>query len=385
MTDRFSIEHSNQTNTKVLRSKPRWTITTIKSCIDLYDMLKRGNIFLLAGAIFISLLFSTCAKEEVLESTDYLSDKSFEKGLKVDGHVFDSLIIENCTFTGGPLILGDCDHVLIRNCSFKDIDNNAIKIGFTGPCSHITIENCEFEGIGFNAIDSHEDAPHCVIRNCTFADIARSHVGIAMAQPHHCIYWKAPDVLIEGCRFDCSDQPNGNAISIRSSGVLRKNVIHNSPKNGIMYFSDHPGGDSLLVENNFITGSAFSGFRMASSGTANWHNSHVVVRFNSMALNDANAIDVAAAFESTTTVNIYGNVLVTSNGKHIDAPFDITASHNLKSTGDVGFVDMVSGDLHIAAGSAAIDFVGTTADYPAEDIDSEGRTNGTLDAGADEL
>jgi hypothetical protein len=46
-----------------------------------------------------------------------------------------------------------------------------------------------------------------------------------MGQPHHGIYWKGKDVLIEENRFEAGEQPHGNAISVRSSGIIRKNII----------------------------------------------------------------------------------------------------------------------------------------------------------------
>ena len=54
------------------------------------------------GAIIFIL--SSCNKEEVLPETSHLLDQTFTQDLRIKGHAFDSLLIENCEFDGAPLI-----------------------------------------------------------------------------------------------------------------------------------------------------------------------------------------------------------------------------------------------------------------------------------------
>ncbi len=257
-------------------------------------------------------------------------------------------------------------------------------VGFIGPASNVKIENCTFENIGFNAIDSHEDAPNGHISNCTFTNVALSQTGAAMAQPHHAIYWKGKNVCIEKSRFIAGDQPFGNAISVRSSGKVRKNIISGYPKNGIMYYSNHPGGDSLIIENNFLFDNQYS-ITLGTLEDLSFHNENVVIRFNSLVQKENYSIYVAKSFETTTNVAIYGNIVVNPSEEYMKTFYDIaTISYNLTSPIDVGFVNMNSGDLHLKNTSTAIDFATGAPGYPTTDIDGDLRDVSSLNAGADE-
>lgn len=339
--------------------------------------------FLLPSFLIILLSLTACKKETTLETTSLVSGETFTKNLKVDGHEFDSLIIENCTFDGASLRIGNADFVTVRNCTFKNIKGNGIAVGFIGPASNIRIENCSFENIGFNAIDSHENAPNGVITNCQFKNSGLSQTGAAMAQAHHAIYWKGKNVLIEKSRFIGGEQPFGNGISVRSSGIVRQNTLSGFPKNGIMYFSNHPGGDSLLIENNFLYDNNFS-ITLASKGDLSLHNENVIVRFNSMVQEENYSIHVGSDFETTTNVEVYGNIAVNPTEEYIQTFYDmVIVNYNLTSTSDIGFVDMANGDLHLTANSQAIGFADLVPNYPLVDIDGDTRTN-PINAGADE-
>lgn len=335
----------------------------------------------------LSILFLVlvgCQKSISPEPTKLISHDSFESNLKIDGHEFDSLIIENCTFKTGGLSIGDADYVTIRNCVFEDIRYNGIAVGFTGPAKHITIENCVFKRIGYNAIDSHEDAPNGVIRNCSFEDAGLSETGAAMAQEHHAIYWKGENVMIAENEFITGSQPHGNCISVRSSGVIRKNVILNAQKNAIMYYSNHPGGDSLLIENNFIAYPNY-GITVATIGNLDWHNENVIIRFNTILQENNRSIYIAGDFENTTNFSIYGNLLVNSTEAYFKTFYEVAGiEQNLLRKGNIDFVDPQNGDLHLLPGTEAEGFCAGLSQYPATDIDGDIRMSETLNAGADE-
>lgn len=338
--------------------------------------------YLVLIALFSVLAFG-CSKAERIEETELLSNKTFQKDVKVDGHEFDGLIIENCVFDGGSLSLGNVDSVIVRNCTFKNIKNNGLKIGFIGPSSHISVENCSFENIGFNGVDSHEDALHCQILNCQFINMALSETGAAMAQPHHAIYWKGKDVLISGNYFDAGDQPFGNSISVRSSGIVRNNIILNSPKNGIMYYSNHPGGDSLFIENNFLVNTTY-GISVASLGKEEYHNKNVVIRFNSIIQKENYSIYISEKFENTTEFGIYGNILVNPTENYFRTFYEVAGiSDNLTRPADIGFVNAENGDLHLNPDSEAVEFCNGLLTFPLYDIDGDLRTSDNLNAGAD--
>jgi hypothetical protein len=341
------------------------------------------SIRYLVGVV-LTISFSGCLKETIFEGAGNIEGEEFNDFLRIQGHEYDSLIIENCLFDGGGLNIGDVSDVVIKNCTFKNIKNNALKVGFIGSARNITIENCLFENIGFNAIDSHERAENCTIRNCTIAKVALSDVGGAMAQAHHGIYWKGKNVLIENNIIDGEGQRFGNCISIRSSGIVRKNKILNSPKAGLMYYSNHPGSDSLIIENNFFINNENS-IICNTQGNLSYHNENVVIRFNSLMQSNATSININDRFESTTQFFIYGNIVVNGEEDYLKMPFSAEyLDHNLLSSTDVGFVD-INNDLHINSNSMAKGFLSDLdIPFPVDDIDGDVRTNSTLSVGADE-
>lgn len=346
--------------------------------------MKYRIIFLSTFSVFTLLLLGGCIKEQSLEPTNHLKGKTFNKFLKVKGHEFDSLIIEDCVFDGGGLNIGEADNILIKNCTFKNIKNNALKLGFIGAVKHIIVDCCTFENIGYNAVDSHEDALNCVIRNCSISKTALSDVGPAMAQAHHGIYWKGKNVLIENNFIDCEAQNFGNAISVRSSGTIRKNIIKYSPKNGIMYFSNHPGGDTLLIENNFLINNNYS-ITVNTAGNEPDHNENVIIRFNSMTQEKNPSIQVDERFENTTYFAVYGNIMVNPTENYIKVPLSLDYStKNLRSNSDIGFIDSTS-DLHVTSNSEAVGYCANIeVSFPTSDIDDDSRVLSTLNAGADE-
>lgn len=333
--------------------------------------------------LLILFLALSCKKANKLDITDYLGNETFTNSLKVEGQEFKGLIIENCTFDGGELYLSDVDSVIIKNCTFKNQKQNGIKIGFNGVARWITIENCTFENIGYNGIDSHENAPNCTIKNCYFKNCALSDIGPAMGQAHHAIYWKGKEVKILGNEFYTDKQNYGNAISHRSSGLISGNKIYNAKKYGIMYFSDHPGSDSLFIENNFLI-NCKNGIGLTTSGELDNHNKNIHIRFNSLYNSKSNSVFIAPEYEVTTDIKIYGNIIVQESEKYIQSEYEIDSFSNLKSDTDIGFVNANDGDLHINSNSIANNFCIGLTTYPFYDIDGELRSITNQDAGADE-
>jgi hypothetical protein len=332
--------------------------------------------------IVIFLTFS-CEKDFYVEELDLLENQSFETDVRVQGKEFNGLVIDNCTFDGGELYISDVDSVIVRNCTFKNQKKNGIRIGFGGSASHIVIDNCTFKNIGYNGIDSHEDAPNCTIVNCYFQDCALSDVGSAMGQPHHGIYWKGENVAILNNTFITGKQRNGNAISHRSSGIISGNKIIGAKKYGIMYFADHPGGDSLIIENNFVANSA-NGIGITTPNIPDYHNKNVIIRFNTVYNSEKYSIFVKNDFETTTIVSAYGNILSSPIERYISTQFQFLDTLNLKTNEDVGFLNAAQGDLHLSSNSIANGFCSGWTLFPGTDIDNEVRVSIQLDAGADE-
>ncbi len=319
-----------------------------------------------------------------LEPTERLDGETYSDGLVVDGHEFDGLVIENCRFTRKGLRLQEVDSVVVRNCMFEGIDDVGIRVGFNGGASHVLIENCSFKEIGSNGISSWEDAVSCTIRNCTFEDIALSQVGAAMAQAHHGIYWMGPDVLIEGNTFRNGRQSFGNAVSVRSSGIVRRNYMLNAAKNGIMYYPDHPGGDSLLIENNMLAQNTFS-LRISTADIPAYHNKKIIIRFNTIASDQERLYAISDEFEATTEFEIYGNLFFHPEARFGGPNFTVPSGLNFSGNSDPGFVDLEGGDLHLIPGAPAAGYLDGETRFPATDIDGDPRSSTQLDPGADEI
>lgn len=340
-------------------------------------------LFIRLTGLLLLLVFTGCEKDKYVEETELLQNQSFTTDVRVQGAEFNGLLIENCTFDGGELYISDVDSVTVRNCVFKNQKKNGIRIGFGGEASHITVENCSFQDIGYNGVDSHEDAPNGIIRNCSFQDCALSDIGAVMGQPHHAIYWKGKDVQILNNEIRTEKQNYGNGISHRSSGTISGNVIYNAKKYGIMCFADHPGGDSLFVENNFLINCS-NGIGLTTPGNLDNHSENIHVRFNSLYNSNTYSIFVAPEYETTTDVQIYANIIVQPKERYIQTYYSLTEFLNLTKVEDIGFVDPENGDLHLKSGSIAIDYCVGLLNYPLVDIDGDLRMSNNLDAGADE-
>ena len=338
---------------------------------------KSITLFLLA---FVLL---ACEKDFYVKELVLLENQSFNSDVRVQGQEFNGLVIENCIFDGGELYISDVDSVLVKNCTFKNQKKNGIRIGFGGEASHIVIDNCTFNTIGSNGIDSHEDAPNCVIQNCYFEDCALSDVGAAMGQPHHAIYWKGKNVSILNNTIVTGKQRKGNAISHRSSGIISGNKIIGAEKYGIMYFADHPGGDTLIIENNFVV-NCKNGIGITTPSKLENHNKNVIVRFNSIYNSQTYSVFIHKDYESTSTIQAYCNILVSKKENYISTQFDILDTLNVKAIADVGFVDAENGDLHLTSVSQILGNCDGWLAYPQLDIDGEPRSSNQLDPGADE-
>ena len=338
------------------------------------------HILLSAGIIFMC----SCNKEDIIQPTSLILNETFTQNIIIDGHEFDSLLIENCVFDGAALSLSNADFVAIKNCKFKNIDGNAINVAHTGECKNIRVENCSFIEIGYNGIGGHEDAPNGVIIDCYFENCALSDIGNAMQQPHHSIYWKAENAAIMNNEFRTINQNHGNAISHRSSGIISGNKIFDKKGSyGIVYFADHPGGDSLIIENNMLF-NCDHGIGLTTPQISDYNNLNMSVRFNTVYNSTTQSIYVGQGFDATSDIHIYGNILVQNDLEVIRSFSEINDYSNLKSSGDIGFADIGNGDLHILPSSQAVNYCSGLIKYPATDIDGENRNSLTLDAGADE-
>ncbi len=355
-----------------------------------FRRLGRSAVFL---PVLIMILTITDAKTQpVIQNQIFTSMQVYAGG------AWDGAIIKNCVFkntvspdgvspTDAILLMG-VSNVTIDSCVFHNIKGDAIRIReLLGGSDSIIIRNCVFDSIYGSGIHIFENNPNILIQNNRMKHIGLDTQSSANGNPHHGIYAQSRNVLIENNVISDIYNKNGNCVSIRSSGIVRKNILYNADKFGISYYSDHSGfGDMLLIENNMIFNNRQKGIGFYSAGNAAKHVGKVVVRFNTIVQQTGVCIYTS---ENVAKINIevYANIGVRLGRVSKIAEFNSTASvyANLFSNRDIGFVNWLNHDYHITARSEAIGFASGVLRFPVEDFDGNPRTAAKLDAGADQL
>jgi hypothetical protein len=347
-----------------------------------------NNNFLIMLILFT--VFS-CEKDEPIspKETDLISGEIFNQTVLIDGHDYDNLIIENCTFEnidGDGLQIKNADNLIIRNCVFKNIDGNAIRFRNSGSSNNVSIENNDIYNITHNGVLSYETHRNTVILGNLIYNVGTEGSGSLAGSPHHGIYFQGPNFRIENNTIYDVINSNGNCISVRSYGTISSNIIHGATKHGISYYSDHPGLDGqLLIENNFIYDNSSRGTNLQTDGNSSNHIGFSVIRFNTIVTSDKSCIGVSSGM-SDVSVEAYGNILIRTDAStnYIDFTNLVSESQNLQSVTDIGFVNFNERDLHITPSCSAIDFAVGLTNFPSIDIDGDNRSAISLDAGADE-
>ncbi len=349
--------------------------------------MKKILILIVAVLIITDVKTQPVIQNQIFTSTQVYSGSSW-----------DGTIIKNCVFKntispgeGQPrdaILLMGASHVTIDSCIFYNIQGDAIRIReLQGGSDSITITNCVFDSIYGNGIHIFENNPNITIQNNKMNNIGLDTLGSANEAPHHGIYATSKNVLIENNVIHDIYNNNGNCVSIRSSGIIRKNILYNGAKFGISYYSDHPGfNDTLLIENNVIYNNQKKGIGFYSHGNPADHIGKAIVRFNTIIQQTGACIYTARNVE-TIDIEAYANIGVRLDNNPKITEFNSTteAFTNLFSNTDIGFVDIANNDYHILATSSAIGFATSVSEFPTEDFENDQRTSSKLDAGADQL
>jgi len=335
--------------------------------------------------VLVSISILSCKKDLKPDETNLINDQKFNQTVVIDGHKYDGLIIHNCTFNKKGLIIKNADNVVVQNCRFHDLKSNGISIGFGGGCNGVKVLNCSFKNIAGNGINSSENCSNGHIKENVFENIGLSEIGSAHGQSHHAIYWQSNHVLIENNTINKVVNVGGNGISVRSGGIVRKNVISNAEKAGITYFSDNPGFDGdLLIENNIVFNCA-RGVNLSASGEDDNLVKNILVGFNTLVSQNTAPFSVSAGFNDQTDIYAYGNILINKGGNnYAQIGSFIQSDSNLLSSNDLGFVDFENNNFKLTAASQAIGKAAALDLFPIDDIDGDLRFKFSLDCGADE-
>lgn len=203
-----------------------------------------------------------------VDPADYanlVDGQSFTSLVNLDGSGGDTLY-RDCTFTnssGNGVDLRNVTDVTFYRCTFQNINGNGIRMRSSGSTARISAIDCDFISITANGITSAQrsqsesppvDHPNTVVESCYFEDVSTA------SSANHMVYLQGTEFSVINNEF--VGDFGGNVISVRSSGVVSGNTIHNltgaldgNPV-GVKYFSDHKTGTSktLTIINNVING-----------------------------------------------------------------------------------------------------------------------------------
>lgn len=326
-----------------------------------------------------------------------IQNRLFSEPLTLDSGDNNTLIIGAVfrNIDGHAITLRNVSNVYIKDCVIYDIDGAGIVLRSTGSTARVTIDGCKIyrtkrSGIMVNQ-RSEEDVDHSelLIKNNLAYDNGNDRFS-------HGIYVQSTDSIIES---NTVLRSGGNGISIRSSGLVRGNLIINPDKSCIRYFSDHAPGssDALTIENNVcyqaIDGSRQSpGISLLRSQDAarDWMVERYQIRFNTviMLAGSRYGIAVESAGFDDKQVEIVGNLVVNSEAlsKTISPNYVDSLRSNYLSTSWQHIVNsgQMPFDFHLTAKSPARGFASSELSYPRTDMDGQARNAGHLDAGADQ-
>lgn len=265
-----------------------------------------------------------------------------------------------------------------------DPGQQAIKINASGEtyaddgivaCSHIELTDAgrpEVTDCYTGGVDAHL-ARGWVIRDNTITGFWCDE-GLSEHGVH---FWNSGrDTVVE--RNVITDCARGVGFGLGDNGNGTSRDYGDDACPGISGFVGHYGG---VIRNNVIVGSApglFDSQFGMDSGIALEQACDTFVAHNTVVAMQQPFVSMEYRFGNTRATIV--NNLVTHQIAMRDGG-TATLTTNLEQAGLDGFVDAAAGDMHLAAGAAAID-AGTVADV-AEDFEGDARS-GAPDIGADE-
>ena len=296
------------------------------------------------------------------------------------------VLVTNNTISGhrykghGSSILIDkgTQQIIIDNNRISDADGNGIAT----------------EGSSSKCCPHDNPVPGLVIRNNLIHDVGKYHITTAHS-PHHGMYIKAQDAKIENNTIYNSF--DGSGISIRSTGVVRGNLIYNVKGSHIGYWPQKQGGDSewLLVENNVVyqdssfPRSSNNEAMIALGGNKTPQFDKFVIRFNTVVAFAGTGRSVAMinlASDHYPNVRAYANVLADfrgSSGRYLTRSNDAKyLRQNITTTSRDGFRSVSSRDFNVTETHSAVAYATGVENYPRRDKEGRLRDANSLDAGA---
>lgn len=336
-----------------------------------------------------------------------LEDFERTKTLKLDGHKWDNTLIRNCKIhdtKGFGIRLGNVNNVYITNCEIYNTGDMGILVVGSKSTSNITVD-------GNKIYNTTKDGIHASQRSKNGFDVKKlkiinnfiNNTGLAHKRKlSHGIYIQTQDYLIEGNTI--MNSRDGDGISVRSSGIVRGNVVGLAAGSPIDYFADHLRGPSntLLIENNIVYGNGFhkrnnnfiGNKTPATIDILRYKNrslvvENIIVRFNTVISfrGDRYALRAHKSYRNMN-LQAYGNLLVNTRSKSsiLIGPRSAYNQSNYLTTSLGNFISSTEPyNFHLTKDHEAIGFATKEPNFPAIDIDGNYRSDAHLDAGADQV
>ena len=371
---------------------------------------KKVWAFAALTSLFFSLEMRALGQEYPPGQWDtIIENQDFTSSLILDTGDDNTLIINSKfhDFVGRGIQLRNVSNVYIKDCEFYNMrsggslgQGTAIHLRSSGSTDRVTIDGNLIHDIARDGIKGSDGASHTnlVIKNNTIFNTGTDDVDGTIGQCHN-IYIQTPGFSIENNLV--YNALGGHNLSVRSSGIVRGNVIlGNAVKGAIRYFNDHDAGpsDVLIIENNVFyegTPSALGTYPVVSlswSAAAGKLVSNYIIRFNTIVSNDPAryGFSVQSSQFDSKNVEVYGNIIINTenSGRVFDTRYVDYNSRNYTSTTATGFVNAITApyDFHLTTDSPALGWATGEASFPAFDLDGQPRpsADGQLDAGADQ-
>jgi len=339
------------------------------------------------GIILPSGFVNAQSYSRVIENFDQTST------LRLVGSSYDNTLVRNCKIhgmNGDAIFIKDVKNVRIENCEIYDAADG-IRLSISGSTEDVVIidnyiHDIQNDGIGAGQrVSNGIDHKRLKILNNR---VERTGLISANSGLYHGMYIQAQDFLIEGNTI--MDSRDGNGISVRSSGVIRNNIVGNATKGPIAYFSDHMRGpsDTLLIENNIAYGNGiYAAIELLNIPNSNNVVRNFIIRFNTAISSQSNqyALQINNAYQGFNT-RVYGNLLVNteSNSRILGGPIAVN-SQNYETTSLANFKDSSQFDFRITSAHPAIGYAVGLTEFPVDDLEGDARSSSSLDAGADQF
>eukprot|EP01084_Bolivina_argentea_P021629 40187_1 len=183
-----------------------------------------------------NLTIKNCIFQNILQDAIHFQTDEYPQNITIDSNKFISM--------SGVIYIQNISTLQFTNNYIYDINgSNGIYFRSSGHSTNALIKNNHIEMIYANGILAGENHTHLQIINNTIINVGIELNSALNGAPHHGMYIQGKGFYIHNNLVYWVNNINGNCISVRSYGIISNNILFNSTKRGITYYSDHPGYD----------------------------------------------------------------------------------------------------------------------------------------------